>query len=85
MFFISCVAEMASQSSEPTPTLIVPEDESSSIDLDWYFDVKKVEVPQRVAVCRAYASYLVSLGKSGRERKGPKPGTKRVKNEEDSL
>lgn len=59
-----------------------PAAEGGDVDLEWYFDVKKIPVPQRVAICRSYASYLVALGKSGRERKGPPIGT-RVKRQRD--
>lgn len=49
------------------------EEEESEVDLEAYFDRKGVDVPKRVGICRAYASYMVSLGGAGRERRGPSP------------
>lgn len=63
--FVDVEAEEVSDEEE--------EAEESEVDLEAYFDRKGVDVPKRVGICRAYASYMVSLGGAGRERRGPSP------------
>lgn len=46
-------------------------------DLEWYLDHYDLGDPQKVSICRTYASYLVAKGNSGRMRPGPAPGGKR--------
>ena len=48
-------------------------------DLEWYLDHYELDDDHKVSLCRAYASYLVAKGTTGRSRPGPPRGMKREK------